>query len=59
MTDKRSTRQLIGSLDEDGYLRREPINITDDLAFAQNIMVSEEEVLEVLHEIQKLEPALV
>ncbi len=50
-------KQLIGSLDEDGYLRREPINITDDLAFAQNIMVSEEEVVNVLQKIQKLEPA--
>ena len=26
--------QIIGSIDEDGYLRRDPMAITDDLAFA-------------------------
>ena len=29
--------QIIGSLDEDGYLRREVISIVDDLAFGQSI----------------------
>jgi len=29
-------RQIIGSIDEDGYLRREPGAIVDDLLFAQN-----------------------
>lgn len=49
--------QIIGSIDEDGYLRREPLAITDDLAFAQNILVSEEEILAVLKKIQSFEPA--
>ena len=29
--------QIIGSLDEDGYLRREVTSLADDLAFGQNI----------------------
>ena len=29
--------QIIGNLDESGYLRRELFNIVDDLAFSQNI----------------------
>ncbi len=49
--------QIIGNLDDDGYLRRDIYNIVDDLAFSQNLMVTEEEVEEVLREIQDLEPA--
>jgi RNA polymerase sigma-54 factor len=49
-------RQIIGSLDEDGYLRREIFSITDDLLFAQNIDASQEEVLEVLEIIQQFDP---
>jgi len=49
--------QIIGNLDDSGYLRREIFSIVDDLAFSQNIMVPEEEVEAVLKEIQDLEPA--
>jgi RNA polymerase sigma-54 factor len=49
-------RQIVGSIDEDGYLRRDPIAIIDDLMFAQNIFVSEEEVQEMLHTIQRFDP---
>lgn len=55
--DERIADQIIGSIDEDGYLRREPIAITDDLAFAHNIIVSEEDVLRVLKKVQTFEPA--
>ena len=48
--------QIIGNLDESGYLRRELFNIVDDLAFSQNILTSEEEVEEVLLEVQELDP---
>ncbi len=49
--------QIIGSIDDDGYLRRDPSSIIDDLMFAQNIFASEEEVLELLKMIQRFEPA--
>ena len=55
--EERIAEQIIGSIDEDGYLRREPIAITDDLAFAQNMDASEQEVLEVLKKVQTFEPA--
>lgn len=48
--------QIIGSIDDDGYLRREPISIIDDLLFSQNMEVEEEEVLEMLNKIQKFDP---
>lgn len=49
--------QIIGSIDEDGYLRREPTSITDDLLFSQNIDVTIEDVEKLIKKIQKFEPA--
>ncbi len=48
---------ILGNIDDDGYLRRDIINIVDDLAFLQNIETTEEELEEVLTIIQDLEPA--
>jgi RNA polymerase sigma-54 factor len=48
---------IIGNIDEDGYLRRELVNIVDDLAFLQNVETTESELEEVLKIIQDLEPA--
>jgi RNA polymerase sigma-54 factor len=48
---------LIGNLDESGYLNRELDAIVDDLAFSSNIMVTEEEVEQVLKVVQDLDPA--
>ncbi len=48
--------QIIGSIDDDGYLRREPIAIIDDLMFAQNVTTTEEEVLGILSKIQHFDP---
>jgi RNA polymerase sigma-54 factor len=47
---------LIGNIDEDGYLRREISAIVDDLAFSQNILTSEENVMRLLKEVQELDP---
>lgn len=48
--------QIIGNLDDDGYLRREISSIVDDLAFRQNIITSEEEVAELVLQIQQFDP---
>ncbi len=48
--------QIVGSLDDDGYLRRELASIVDDLAFRQNIMTDEKKVEELLHQIQQFDP---
>ena len=48
--------QLVGSLDDDGYLRREINAIIDDLAFRQNIDTDEEEIGQLLLMIQQFDP---
>ncbi len=50
------TEQIIGSIDEDGYLRRETSAIVDDLAFRQNIFTTEEEVERLILLIQHFDP---
>jgi RNA polymerase sigma-54 factor len=54
--DFRIGQQIIGSLDDDGYLRRPVMSITDDLAFSQNVMAEDEEVEEMLKLIQSFDP---
>jgi RNA polymerase sigma-54 factor len=49
--------QIIGSIDQDGYLRRELDNIVNDLAFSSNIDTNTEEVEEILFKIQDFDPA--
>ena len=53
---ERIAKHLIGSLDESGYLRRDLLSIIDDLAFSQNIMAEEDELLYLLGVIQSLDP---
>lgn len=48
---------IIGSLDDDGYLRRSIDGIVDDLSFRANVETDEQEVLEMLKIIQDFEPA--
>ncbi|MGY3054398.1 RNA polymerase sigma-54 factor [Pedobacter sp. UYEF25] len=50
-------KQIIGSLDDDGYLRRPLTSMIDDLAFSQNVFVEEEEVLDMLKIIQAFDPS--
>jgi RNA polymerase sigma-54 factor len=55
--DFRIGQQLIGSLDDDGYLRRPVNSLVDDLAFSQNVFAENEEVDEMLKVIQSFDPA--
>lgn len=48
--------QLIGSIDNEGYIRRELEGIVNDLAFTQNIETDEVEVEQVLRQIQTFDP---
>lgn len=48
--------QLTGSIDDDGYLRRELTAIVDDLAFSQNINTTVPELEKILKDIQSLDP---
>lgn len=49
-------KQLIGSIESDGYIRREIEAIVNDLAFSQNIETTVDEVEEVLRMIQGFDP---
>jgi len=42
---------LVGSIDDSGYIRREVLDLVDDLAFTQNIFTSEEIVTNVLTQV--------
>ncbi|MCW3082279.1 RNA polymerase factor sigma-54 [Segetibacter sp.] len=48
--------QIVGSIDDDGYLRREMSSISDDLAFRQNILSSEGEIEGLIKQIQQFDP---
>ncbi|WP_297628420.1 RNA polymerase factor sigma-54 [uncultured Rikenella sp.] len=50
-------RFIIGTLDDDGYLRRPVASIADDIAFTQGIEVTEQEVERIVGVIQMLDPA--
>ncbi len=58
--DERSYKiaeQVVGSLDDDGYLRRELSSIADDLAFRQSLVVEENEIESIIVQIQQFDPA--
>jgi RNA polymerase sigma-54 factor len=50
-------RQLIGSIENDGYIRRDLESIINDLAFSQNIESDLDEIEEILRKIQNFDPA--
>lgn len=47
---------IIGNIDEDGYLRRDVEAIVNDIAFSQNIISSEKELLDIMYIIQGFDP---
>ena len=48
---------LIGSIDDSGYIRRPLLDLTDDLAFTQNIYTDVETIERALKVVQQLDPA--
>ena len=54
--DRRIASFIIGSIDDDGYLRRDIESLTDDIAFRLNIETTPEHVEEILKVIQEFEP---
>lgn len=58
LTEKQESigKTIIGNLDDSGYLQREISAMVDDIAFAQGMMVTEKEILEVLKTVQDLDP---
>lgn len=54
--EQKIAEQIVGSIDEDGYLRRETSAIVDDLAFRQNVTATDEEVEAMIQRIQQFDP---
>lgn len=56
-TQMKIAEYIIGNIDDNGYLSRSLLAITDDLVFQTGIDVTEEEVKAVLLVVQELDPA--
>lgn len=58
ITDKQKkiAEHIIGTLDDDGYLRRELNAIIDDLAFRQGLDAEESELEDVIEMVQRFDP---
>lgn len=54
--EKILSEEIIGNIDEDGYLRRDLALIVQDLNLSQNLMMSTEQAEVVLKKIQRLDP---
>jgi RNA polymerase sigma-54 factor len=54
--EKMIAMQIIGSIDDDGYLRRDTTAMVDDLLFSQNISTTEHEIIEILLKVQQFDP---
>lgn len=48
--------QVIGSIDDDGYLRRDPAAMVDDLLFSRNITTTESEIHHIMARVQQFDP---
>jgi len=59
LTDRQKVlaEYLVGSIDDDGYLRRDLASLADDVAFSLGVETSAAELEGVLNIIQELEPA--
>ncbi|MFN4961514.1 MAG: RNA polymerase factor sigma-54 [Bacteroidota bacterium] len=55
-TQQTIAEQVVGSIDEDGYLRRDTSARVDDLAFRQNVIVTEADVEAIIEMIQQFDP---
>ncbi|MFC2085729.1 RNA polymerase factor sigma-54 [Bacteroidota bacterium] len=55
-TERAIAEQIVGSIDEDGRLRRPIASIADDIAFSSGEDVSEDQVEAVLRRVQRFDP---
>jgi len=55
--DRLLTEYVIGNIDDEGYLRRTPEAMVDDIVFQAGIDTSDEEIYSIIKEVQQLDPA--
>jgi RNA polymerase sigma-54 factor len=56
-TEAQIAEFIVGSIDENGYLRRPIQDMVDDLAFSENLYTDEAEIERILKIVQQLEPS--
>lgn len=56
-TEAQIAEFIVGSIDENGYLRRPIQDMVDDLAFSENLYTNEAEIERILKIVQQLEPS--
>lgn len=54
--EEKVAEYIIGNIDEDGYLNRDVSSMVDDLAFMQNIYISDDELQTILNDIKQFDP---
>ena len=54
--DRHIAKFIVGNIDDDGYLRRTPEEIVDDLSFREGLMVTEEHISDIIRQIQQFDP---
>lgn len=55
--DTKIAYQVIGSIDNDGYLRRDLPSIADDMAFRQNLQIEVKEIEHIVQKVKQFDPA--
>lgn len=55
-TETKAAEYIIGNIDEDGYLNRDVPSMADDLAFMQNVSISDADLESILNEIKQFDP---
>ncbi len=55
-TENKIAEYIIGNIDEDGYLRRDAISISDDLSFTVGLEVEERKIKELIELIKNFDP---
>lgn len=54
--DRLLTEYVIGNIDDEGYLRRAPEAMVDDIVFQAGVQTSDEEIYRIIGEVQQLDP---
>jgi RNA polymerase sigma-54 factor len=59
ITDKERllTEYVIGNIDDEGYLRRTPEAMVDDIVFQAGVQTTDDEMLKIINLVQQLDPA--
>ncbi|MDD4969032.1 MAG: RNA polymerase factor sigma-54 [Paludibacter sp.] len=55
--DRLLTEYVIGNIDDEGYLRRTPEAMVDDIVFQSGVQTDDDEIKHIIHQVRQLDPA--